>query len=475
MRSKRPATRVWRMVLRRRDGAIRPAAARCGHRRRPPRRGARRLLVLVGLMPIVGADVVTEYRGERALEALRAASAPRARVRRDGRVVDVPAAALVPGDIVLLRVGDVVPADLRLTRVERLVLDRSVLTGESVPEPASVEADPATRRSPTGGRWRTPARAWSAAAARASSSRPGPGPRSGGSPAGWHARSGAVRRSSASSTGSSGSCWSWRSGSSRSPTGLGFLRGNPAGENLLAGISAAIAAIPEEPPVLLAVVLGLGAYRLLRRGVLVRRLNAEEILGAVDLIVTDKTGTLTQNRLDVASVAASTARSATPMRRLAAPHRCAPRRGGRLGRARASATSSFTRRSAAAVEAAGGDARAGPRELVSRPSRSTDGRPYVDRPRPVATRSRGDAGCSGAPEAVADVDRSTRTRSESGRVARGDRGRCRGRRRASLARSAGRDGRAGAPWSRSSASPTRCGPGSGGSRRRARRASRSSS
>src|SRR4029079_11578554 len=84
--------------------------------------------------------------------------------------------------------------------------------------------------------------------------------------------------------------------------GVGFYRNHPLGENLVAGISAAIAAIPEEPPVLLAVILGLGAYRLLKRGVLVRRLNAEETLGAVDLIVTDKTGTLTQNRLAVSSV-----------------------------------------------------------------------------------------------------------------------------------------------------------------------------
>ena len=84
--------------------------------------------------------------------------------------------------------------------------------------------------------------------------------------------------------------------------GLGFARGNPAGENVLAGIAAAIAAIPEEPPVLLAVILGLGAYRLLRRGVLVRRLNAQETLGAVDLILTDKTGTLTMNHLEVAEV-----------------------------------------------------------------------------------------------------------------------------------------------------------------------------
>jgi Ca2+-transporting ATPase len=83
---------------------------------------------------------------------------------------------------------------------------------------------------------------------------------------------------------------------------LGFIRGQDAGANILAGISAAIAAIPEEPPILLAVVLGLGAYRLLKRGVLVRRLNAEESLGAIDLIITDKTGTMTRNRLDVASV-----------------------------------------------------------------------------------------------------------------------------------------------------------------------------
>ena len=79
--------------------------------------------------------------------------------------------------------------------------------------------------------------------------------------------------------------------------GSRLLRGATLGEAVLAEISTAIAAIPEEPPVLLAVVLGLGAYRLLRRGVLVRRLNAQETLGSVDLIVTDKTGTLHVNRL----------------------------------------------------------------------------------------------------------------------------------------------------------------------------------
>jgi Ca2+-transporting ATPase len=257
------------------------------------------LLVLVGLVPIVGADVVTEYRGQRALEALREASAPVARVRRDGLVDDLPAADLVPGDVVLLRSGDVVPADLRLIRAEGLQLDRSLLTGESLPEPGSTEPDP--RNAPLTDRRSIAFAGTSVVAGRAEGIVVAIG---GASEVGAIARGleGDERR--------------------RSPlqreldrlvrillvvaigligitSGLGFLRGNPIGENVLAGISAAIAAIPEEPPILLAVILGLGAFRLLRRGVLVRHLNAEETLGAVDLILTDKTGTLTQNRLAV--------------------------------------------------------------------------------------------------------------------------------------------------------------------------------
>jgi Ca2+-transporting ATPase len=260
------------------------------------------LLVLVGLIPIVGADVVTEYRGERALEALRDASAPMARVRRNGAVVQVTATSLVPGDIVLLSGGDVVPADLRLTRVDRLQLDRSVLTGESVPEPGRTEPDPAD----------------SDLADRRSIAYSGTSV-VGGRGEGVVSATGAATELGKISGGLTDR------GRRRSPlqeeldrlvrillwvaiglivivVSLGFIRGQDAGANILAGISAAIAAIPEEPPILLAVVLGLGAYRLLKRGVLVRRLNAEESLGAVDLIITDKTGTLTRNRLDVASV-----------------------------------------------------------------------------------------------------------------------------------------------------------------------------
>ncbi len=260
------------------------------------------ILIIIGLLPIIGAGVITEYRGDRALEALRDASAPMARVRRAGVAADVPAATLVPGDVVLLRVGDIVPADLRVLRANRMLIDRSVLTGESVPEPCHVDPDPpgtsfADRRSMA---------------------------YAGTSVVGGRGEGIVVAIGVATEVGRIAGSLTGRP-SRRSPvqrelerlvrmllvvaialiaivTGLGFIRGQTLGQNLLAGISAAIAAIPEEPPVLLAVILGLGAYRLLKRDVLVRRLNAEEVLGAIDLIVTDKTGTLTLNRLDIASI-----------------------------------------------------------------------------------------------------------------------------------------------------------------------------
>ena len=260
------------------------------------------LLVLLGLLPIVGADVVTEYRGERALEALRDATAPTARVRRDGHVAAVPAATLVAGDVIVLQGGDVVPADVRIIQADRLLVDRSVLTGESIPEDGRVEPDPAdapltSRRSIAySGTSVVGGRGEGIVVAIGTDTEFG---RIAGSLASKERRRSPLQRELDRLVrillGVAIALIAFTSG-------MGFVRGHQVGENILAGISSAIAAIPEEPPVLLAVILGLGAYRLLKRGVLVRRLNAEETLGAVDLIVTDKTGTITQNRLVVSSV-----------------------------------------------------------------------------------------------------------------------------------------------------------------------------
>ncbi len=331
------------------------------------------LLVLIALLPIVGADVVTQYRGERALEALREASAPTARVRRAGIVDEIAASGLVPGDIVLLRTGDVVPADLRLLRVDRLSIDRSVLTGESVPEPATTDAIASDA---------TLADRYGVAYA-------------GTSVVAGRGEGVVVAIGTATEVGRIAG----RLGGQerrRSPlqleldrlvrillvvaigliaivTTLGFVRGQDAGANILAGVSAAIAAIPEEPPILLAVIMGLGAYRLLRRGVLVRRLNAEETLGAIDLIVTDKTGTLTRNRLEVESVTdlggpvVGDARTKRLIEALRAEDDAWVRADGM-------AAGSFTSSLARAVEAAGGDPRLDPATLVDSVP-AEDGRP----------------------------------------------------------------------------------------------------
>jgi Ca2+-transporting ATPase len=398
-RTERPA--LWRMVV---DAATEPfvvlllvagiGAIALGEVRDG-------LLILAGLVPIVGADVVTEYRGERALEALRDASAPQARVRRAGETREVLAMALVPGDVVLIRVGDVVPADLRLTRVERLTLDCSVLTGESLPDQGSTGPDPADagvvdRRSIAF---------------------------AGTSVVGGRGEGVVVAIGSSTELGRIASNLATKQ-RHRSPlqreldrlvrillvvavgliaitSGLGFARGNPLGENLLAGISAAIAAIPEEPPVLLAVILGLGAYRLLRRGVLVRRLNAEEVLGAVDLVVTDKTGTLTENRLRVVSVVnVDGPVEDEAQRRAILLHALRAEDDSWHGDGDHAATSSFTRALAAAVSDAGDDSRLAPEDLV-------EAAPFDERRPYTSTTARRDGVLEtlaiGAPEAIFDL------------------------------------------------------------------------
>ncbi|MBI2781377.1 MAG: cation-transporting P-type ATPase [Chloroflexi bacterium] len=356
------------------------------------------ILILFGLVPIVGADVLTEFRGERALEALRRASAPSARVRRGGEITEVAAATLVPGDVVIIRVGDVVPADIRVSKVDRLSIDRSILTGESLPEPATVEPDApdavlATRHSMAF---------------------------SGTSVVAGRGEGIVVAIGSQTEVGRIAGSLSTRA-RRRSPlqreldrlvrilivvavgligitTGLGFARGNPIGENLLAGISAAIAAIPEEPPILLAVVLGLGAFRLLKRGVLVRRLNAEEVLGAVDLVVTDKTGTLTQNRLAIASLTGPDGPITDPGARLDLLTDALRAEDDAWLHEAGIGVGSFTRALVRAVEAEGGEAHPDPADLVSTEP-VTDSRPYSS----TVARRGGvtETLVIGAPEAVA--------------------------------------------------------------------------
>ncbi len=359
------------------------------------------LLILVGLVPIVGADVVTAFRAERALEELRSATAPLADVRRDGAPREVPARELVPGDIVLLRVGDVVPADLRIVRSNVLTIDRSILTGESLPEEASsvpdlAEAGLADRRS-------IAYAGTSVVLGQGEGIVVATGP---------NTELGRI-------AGALGPADRGRSPLQREldrlirilmvvataliaiTMGLGLLRGASFGEAVLAGISAAIAAIPEEPPVLLAVVLGLGAYRLMRRGVLVRRLNAQETLGAIDLIVTDKTGTLTENRLALETILTPAGPIEEPVQRTEMIQDALRAEEDAWGSGEGIRRGSFTR---ALREAAGSDGGASldPADILeARPPR--DGHPYS-----ITRARRGgviEEFALGAPEAVLALSR----------------------------------------------------------------------
>ncbi len=355
------------------------------------------LLILAALLPIIGADVVTEIRAERALDALREASAPTARVRRDGRVAERPAADLVPGDVILVRGGDVLAADVRFLRCDGLVLDRSALTGESVPEPATVLAD--LSGTPLADRRAVGYSGSSVIAGRGEGIVIATGPATELGRIALGLGGGERRRSPLQ-----------REldrlvrialvvaiGLIAIVTGLGFARGQDAGANLLAGISAAIAAIPEEPPILLAVILGLGAYRLLRRGVLVRRLNAQEVLGAVDLVVTDKTGTITRNRLEVTTIATPAGEVEGRSERLAILGAALRAEDDAWGRGDGAAVGSFSAALIRAIETLGGDPELDAAMLVAS-SPAADDRPYTSTT--VRDRDRLQGFALGAPEAI---------------------------------------------------------------------------
>ncbi len=261
------------------------------------------ILAIVVLNAVVG--FVQEYRAEQAMAALKAMATPSVQVVRDGHVRLVPAAALVPGDVVLLAQGDVLAADLRLVEAVALRINEAALTGESQAVTKATEplpqVDPslvAERRNMafrgtavTGGRGRGVVVATGMGtelgrvAELLQAQPPGPTP--------------LQRRLSVL-------------GRRMAVAALvvcavvffaGVARGNPADQMFLTAVSLlAVAAIPEGLPAVVTVALALGARRMARRRALVRKLPAVETLGSVTVICSDKTGTLTQNRMLVQRV-----------------------------------------------------------------------------------------------------------------------------------------------------------------------------
>ena len=257
------------------------------------------ILVLNGLV-----GFAQEGRAERAVEALARMAADTCRARRDGLVTEMDAANLVPGDVVLLEAGDVVPADLRLVEAEGLRVEEAALTGESQPVAKSVDSlDPGVEAmladrtcmaykgtSVVHGRGVGLVTATGMGteigqvAALVQSHRRATTP--------LQVRLAAVgRRLAAAALVVCVAVFA-----------IGVAVGEAVDRMFLTAVSLAVAAIPEGLPAVVTVALALGARRMAERRAIVRRLPAVESLGSVTVICSDKTGTLTQNRMVVERV-----------------------------------------------------------------------------------------------------------------------------------------------------------------------------
>jgi Ca2+-transporting ATPase len=270
------------------------------------------ILVIVVLNAVIG--FTQEYRAERAMAALRRLAAQSARVLRGGAVAEVAAEALVPGDIVLLEAGNVVPADVRLLEVAMLRVEEAALTGESVPVDKSV-APVAEREAPLGdrrdmgykGTTVVYGRGRSAVVATGMQTELGKiaallaGEREGKTPL--------QKRLTEFGTRISIACL----GICIAIFALGLWRGEPLALMFLTAVSLAVAAIPEALPAVVTTALALSAYRMVKKSALIRRLPAVETLGSVSTICSDKTGTLTENRMR-AEVVVVDGRSNAPAR-----------------------------------------------------------------------------------------------------------------------------------------------------------------
>lgn len=255
------------------------------------------MLAIVFLNAVLG--FIQEFRAEKSLEALQRLSAPEVWLRRGGERVRRPVAEVVPGDIICLEAGDRVGADVRLLEVQGLEVDESALTGESLP--ASKQVAPIAGEVPVGdqrnmafqGTVVTRGRGLGVVVATGMATHMGEIAgmiqEAGNEPTPLQKRLAALGK--------------WLviacAAVCALVAGLGMARGQPLYEMFMAGVSLAVAAIPEGLPAIVTVALAVGVQRMSQRQAIVRRLPAVETLGCATYIASDKTGTLTQNKMVV--------------------------------------------------------------------------------------------------------------------------------------------------------------------------------
>lgn len=254
------------------------------------------ILLIVVLNAIMG--MMQESKAEKALDALKNMSAPHARVLRNGKTEVIDASLLVPGDIIHLEAGDFVPADARLLDSSNLKSEESALTGESVPSEKDADAV-VEEKAPLGDRSNMVFSGCSIT----------------------YGTADAVVTATGMDT-EMGKIAGLLEGAEDGQTPLqkklaklgknlgllalaacaiifvvGLINGIPVLEIFMTSVSLAVSAIPEGLPAIVTIVLAIGVQRMVKKNALIRRLPAVETLGSASVICSDKTGTLTQNRM----------------------------------------------------------------------------------------------------------------------------------------------------------------------------------
>jgi Ca2+-transporting ATPase len=246
--------------------------------------------IFIVIVLLVLAEVWNEYRAKKAIAALSRVAAPRTVVWREGAGREIPTEDVVPGDVLLLSQGSRVAADARLVIAYSVAADESALTGESFPVDkkagdelyagtAIVSGEGEAEVTATGMNTRLGKLAQTAR----------------------EIREPKTPLQKAMKSLAFALVWVALFFSIAIPL-LGYLHGLPLKTAILTGLALAFAVIPEELPIIITMVLGLGAYQLSRENFLVKTLRAAEVLGDATVILTDKTGTITENRMEVASI-----------------------------------------------------------------------------------------------------------------------------------------------------------------------------